>query len=132
MLSLVAPEFESRAAARLTGFAGFLHANGYAVGGADAVPVLDVAARVGVLDAPTLRWSLRALLCGRADEWQRFDELFDAWDRGAQILQLQNLFTGEGGVIGLAAKYAGWAIDYKRINKLAASVLHEGNGPKSE
>jgi len=59
-------------------------------------------------------------------------QFFDAWDRGAQILQLQNLFTGEGGVIGLAAKYAGWAIDYKRINKLAASVLHEGNGPKSE
>ena len=79
MLSLVAPELEARAAARLTGFAGFLHANGYAVGGADAVPVLDVAARVGVLDAPRLRWSLRALLCGRADEWQRFDELFDAW-----------------------------------------------------
>ena len=79
MLSLVAPELEARAVARLTGFAGFLHANGYAVGGGDAVPVLDVAARVGVLDAPTLRWSLRALLCGRADEWQRFDELFDAW-----------------------------------------------------
>ena len=27
----------------------------------------------------SLRWSLQALLCGRSDEWQRFDELFDAW-----------------------------------------------------
>jgi len=79
MLSIVAPELDTRVASRLAGFAGFLHANGYAVGGADAVPVLDVAARVGVLDAPALRWSLRALLCGRADEWQRFDELFEAW-----------------------------------------------------
>jgi uncharacterized protein with von Willebrand factor type A (vWA) domain len=26
-----------------------------------------------------LRWSLQALLCGRADEWRRFPELFDAW-----------------------------------------------------
>ena len=100
MLSLVAPEFESRAAARLTGFAGFLHANGYAVGGADAVPVLDVAARVGVLDAPTLRWSLRALLCGRADEWQRFDELFDAWFAPPNRWQRAERSELERGVVG--------------------------------
>ena len=40
---------------RLAGFPGFLRANGYAIGGGDAVPVLDVAARVGVLDADRLR-----------------------------------------------------------------------------
>ncbi|HXX10542.1 MAG TPA: VWA domain-containing protein [Burkholderiales bacterium] len=68
-----------RAAARLTGFPGFLRANGFAVGGGDAVQVLRTAQRVGVLDADLLRWSLQALLCGRCDEWQRFDELFDAW-----------------------------------------------------
>jgi uncharacterized protein with von Willebrand factor type A (vWA) domain len=71
--------FESRAAERLAGFAGFLRANGFAVGGADAVEVLRTAERVGVLDARVLRWSLQALLCGRSDEWRRFDELFDAW-----------------------------------------------------
>jgi uncharacterized protein with von Willebrand factor type A (vWA) domain len=32
-----------------------------------------------MLDAQVLRWSLRALLCGRCDEWRRFDALFDAW-----------------------------------------------------
>ena len=26
-----------------------------------------------------LRWSLKALLCGRGDEWRRFDALFDAY-----------------------------------------------------
>lgn len=64
---------------RLAGFPGFLRANGFAVGGADAVPVLRTAQHVGLLDAQQLRWSLKALLCGRLDEWRRFDELFDAW-----------------------------------------------------
>jgi uncharacterized protein with von Willebrand factor type A (vWA) domain len=68
-----------RAAERLVGFPGFLRANGFAVGGGDGVTVLETAQRVGVLDPQVLRWSLRALLCGRADEWERFDALFDAW-----------------------------------------------------
>lgn len=69
----------SRAAERLAAFPTFLHANGFALGAGDGVEALQVAARVGVLDARALRWSLKALLCGRADEWWRFDELFDAW-----------------------------------------------------
>ena len=73
------PALEFLAAARLAGFAGFLRANGFGVGGGDAVPVLATARCVGVLDVQALRWSLQALLCGRGDEWQRFDELFDAW-----------------------------------------------------
>ena len=79
MLSLKLPALEKQAAARLTGFPGFLRANGFAVGGGDAVPVLQTAQRVGVLDSSVLRFSLKALLCGRIDEWQRFDELFEAW-----------------------------------------------------
>ena len=79
MLSLVESSLDERAAARLTGFAGFLRANGFAVGGGDAVQVLAVAQHSGVLDAQLLRWSLQALLCGRCDEWRRFDTLFDAW-----------------------------------------------------
>ena len=64
---------------RLSGFPTFLRANGFAVGGGDGVQVLHTARCVGVLDAPALRYSLQALLCGRSDEWRRFDELFDAW-----------------------------------------------------
>jgi uncharacterized protein with von Willebrand factor type A (vWA) domain len=67
------------AAERLSGLPTFLRANGFAVGGSDAEQVLQTARHVGVLDGPALRWSLQALLCGRRDEWQRFDELFDAW-----------------------------------------------------
>ncbi|MFC5499923.1 VWA domain-containing protein [Caenimonas terrae] len=79
MLTFDGPELEALAQARLAGFAGFLHANGFALGGGDAAQVLRTAQRVGVLDAQVLRWSLKALLCGRGDEWRRFDELFDAW-----------------------------------------------------
>jgi uncharacterized protein len=78
MLTLDA-SLDARAAQRLSGFPGFLHANGFGVGGDDAVTVLRTAQHVGVLNPSILRWSLRALLCGRGDEWQRFDELFDAW-----------------------------------------------------
>jgi uncharacterized protein with von Willebrand factor type A (vWA) domain len=65
--------------ARLAGFAGFLRANGYGVGGGDAARVLEAVQRVGILDPQPLRWSLKALLCGRAGEWHRFDALFDAY-----------------------------------------------------
>jgi uncharacterized protein with von Willebrand factor type A (vWA) domain len=64
---------------RLAGFPGFLHANGYGTGGADPVRVLETAVLAGVLDQQVLRWSLQALLCGRGDEWRRFDALFDAY-----------------------------------------------------
>jgi uncharacterized protein with von Willebrand factor type A (vWA) domain len=64
---------------RLTGFAGFLRANGYGVGGGESTRVLETAGQVGILDGEVLRWSLRALLCGRGDEWRRFDPLFDAY-----------------------------------------------------
>lgn len=64
---------------RLTGFAGFLRANGFGVGGADSIRVLELSVRTGILDPQILRWSLKALLCGRGDEWRRFDSLFDAY-----------------------------------------------------
>ena len=78
MLSADPIAAEDRAAARIGGFPGFLRANGFVVGG-DAIEVLQIAEHVGVLERHVLRWSLQALLCGRRDEWQRFDALFDAW-----------------------------------------------------
>jgi uncharacterized protein with von Willebrand factor type A (vWA) domain len=64
---------------RLTGFAGFLRANGYGVGGGESIRLLEAAERVGIFDGEILRWSLKALLCGRGEEWRRFDPLFDAY-----------------------------------------------------
>jgi uncharacterized protein with von Willebrand factor type A (vWA) domain len=79
MLTLGDPALATLASQRVGGFCGFLRANGFAVGGGDAPQVLRTAQQVGMLDAQVLRWSLRALLCGRCDEWRRFDALFDAW-----------------------------------------------------
>jgi uncharacterized protein with von Willebrand factor type A (vWA) domain len=78
MLSTEVNIVGTRVVDRLAGFPGFLRANGFAVG-ADAVPTLRTAQHGGVLHADVMRWSLQALLCGRADEWRRFDDLFDAW-----------------------------------------------------
>lgn len=94
------PELEHRAADRLVSFAGFLRANGFAVGGGDSLAVLHTAQGVGLLDAPMLRWSLQALLCGRSDEWRRFDELFDAWFLPANRWQAPQRHDSEQGAPG--------------------------------
>ena len=64
---------------RIAGFASFLQANGYSVGAADSVDIVDTAAQMGALDQAILRWNLKSLLCNRYEEWQRFDALFDAY-----------------------------------------------------
>jgi uncharacterized protein len=95
-------QLDARAAERLAGFPAFLRANGFTVGGGDAVQVLRTAERVGVLDAHVLRWSLQALLCGRADEWRRFAQLFDAWFLPANRWQQPERREAERGLSGEA------------------------------
>ena len=75
------------------------------------------------------RWCSEALFAITKDGNE--SKFFDAWERSAEFLQSKNLLTGEGGVIGLAAVYAGWTVNYKMLSKLAASTRHEGRGPKS-
>jgi uncharacterized protein with von Willebrand factor type A (vWA) domain len=65
--------------ARYAGFGLSLRANAFSVTSADIAATLEVVQRMGQTDSDLLRWSLRALLCSRAEEWRRFDELFDAW-----------------------------------------------------
>ena len=75
------------------------------------------------------RWCSEALFAITKDGNE--SRFFEAWARAAEFLQSKELFSGEGGVIGLAAACAGWTIDYASLNKLAASTHHEGRGPKS-
>ena len=56
---------------------------------------------------------------------------FDAWGRAAEFLQNREVYSGEGGVIGLAAECAGWRVDFTAILDLAAAIEHEGGGPKA-
>lgn len=53
-----------------------------------------------------------------------------AWERAADLLQSQGVHSGEGGVMGLAAAYAGWKVDYGALGPLAPLIQHEGGGPK--
>src|SRR5262245_46403247 len=57
---------------------------------------------------------------------------FAAWDRAAGFLQRRGVYSGEGGVMGLAALVAGWSVDYDALAALAPLVRHEGGGPKLE
>lgn len=55
---------------------------------------------------------------------------FDAWELGAGFMQRQGVFSGEGGVMGLAAFSAGWTADYDAVVCVDAVLRHEGGGPK--
>jgi hypothetical protein len=56
---------------------------------------------------------------------------FEAWSEGAEFLQSRGVFSGEGGVIGLAAAKVGWKVNYRALRRLGAAIRHEGGGPKS-
>ena len=75
------------------------------------------------------RWCSEALFAITKDGNE--SKFFETWARGAEFLQSKEIFSGEGGVIGLAAVCAGWTVDYDTLTKLAASTHHEGRGPKS-
>ena len=77
----------------------------------------------------TARWCSEALFAITKDGNE--SKFFDAWDHCAEFLQSKNLFSGEGGVIGLAVVCAGWTVNYRALSRLAAATRHEGLGPKS-
>ena len=60
----------------------------------------------------------------------RESTFFDTWGRAGEFLQARDVFSGEGGVIGLAAAVAGWTVDFSAIVGIGESVTHEGGGPK--
>lgn len=73
------PQLEHALKARIAGFVSMLRANGFQIGVEEGLDALDTAARLGVLERDALRAGWRSLLCARADEWRRFDTLFDCY-----------------------------------------------------
>lgn len=65
--------------AKITGFVATLRENGFAVGVDEAGDTMRVAESLGVLSPKLLRDGWRSLLCARADEWHRFDDLFESY-----------------------------------------------------
>ena len=76
------------------------------------------------------RWCHEALVAVTKDG--RESRFFETWARAADFLQARGVYTGEGGVIGLAAASAGWRVDYDALRSIAARIRHEGGGPKGE
>lgn len=100
--------------------------------GPDRLPAFEALAAQLTGSAETIkqaRWCSEALIAITKDGNE--SKFFDAWARSAEFLHSRNTFTGEGGVIGLAAFCADWTVDYKTLTKLAAATRHEGLGPKA-
>ena len=70
---------------RLLEFVRLARENGFCVGIAEEIDAQRVALFCGVMNAARLRWGLRSLLCSSPDDWERFDELFDAYWRPGNV-----------------------------------------------
>ena len=76
---------------RLAGFARTLRDNGFRVGLAETSDALAVLASPAALRPDSLKPALRALFCATHSDWERFDEIFDAFWRGQGMRQRQVL-----------------------------------------
>ena len=66
-------------ASRMAGFMAHLRHNGFALGPAESELALNVLELASGLDAAADRQALKTALCADHDQWQRFDDLFEAY-----------------------------------------------------
>jgi len=64
---------------RLVEFVRLARDNNFRVGVGEELDAQNIAVKCGLTESMRLRWGLRALLCSDHDDWQRFDELYDAY-----------------------------------------------------
>jgi uncharacterized protein with von Willebrand factor type A (vWA) domain len=76
---------------RLAGFARTLRDNGFRVGLAETRDALQILASVAATKPSALKPALRALFCATHSDWERFDEIFDAFWRGLGMRSRQVL-----------------------------------------
>src|ERR1700728_4489191 len=81
----------SGAGRRLAGFARTLRDNGFRVGLAETSDALAVLTSAAAARPASLMPALRALFCATHSDWERFDEIFDAFWRGEGMRQRQTL-----------------------------------------
>lgn len=93
------------------------------------LPAFEELARYLKVDLRSARWCVEFLFAITKDGQE--SKFFETWAFAADFLKQRNVWTGEGGVIGLAAESVGWQVDNRRLARLAASIQHEGHGPKS-
>jgi uncharacterized protein with von Willebrand factor type A (vWA) domain len=76
---------------RLAGFARTLRDNGFRVGLAETGDALAVLASHAGWEPTLLKPALRALFCATHSDWERFDEIFDAYWRGIGMRRRQTV-----------------------------------------
>jgi uncharacterized protein len=81
---------------RLAGFARTLRDNGFKVGLAETSDALAVLTSFAAGRASSLKPALRALFCATHSDWERFDEIFDAFWQGRDMRQRQVLKGSPG------------------------------------
>ncbi|MEB8432635.1 VWA domain-containing protein [Cocleimonas sp. KMM 6892] len=64
---------------RLIEFIQIARNNGYQAGISEVIDAQEVAHSLNITQPQYLRWGLRSLLCSNQNDWQRFDDLFDAY-----------------------------------------------------
>ena len=97
---------------RLAGFARILRDNGFRVGLAETRDALAVLASPPAVRASSLQSALRALFCATHSDWEKFDDVFDAFWRGrdmrsARTLSGVNTAKAKARAIGKAAQTQG-------------------------
>src|SRR6266478_4854667 len=70
---------------RLAGFARTLRDNGFRIGLAETRDALAVLASPTATRPSLLKAALRALLCATHSDWEKFDEIFEAFWRGRDM-----------------------------------------------
>jgi uncharacterized protein with von Willebrand factor type A (vWA) domain len=74
---------------RLAGFSRTLRDNGFQVGIAETADALQVLASPAALHESSLKPALRSLFCATHSDWEKFDEIFDAFWRGRDMRMRQ-------------------------------------------
>ena len=76
---------------RLAGFARTLRDNGFKVGLAETGDALAILAAPLAARPSSLKPALRSLFCATHSDWERFDEIFDAYWQGRGVRQARTL-----------------------------------------
>src|SRR5215472_10050127 len=70
---------EETLVSRIVEFCRFCRARGLSAGVKESVDALEAARAVGVRDRDILKSALRSVLCSNKDEWEQFDDFFEAY-----------------------------------------------------
>ena len=88
---------------RLAGFARTLRDNGFKVGLAETGDALAILASPAAVQPGSLKPALRALFCATHSDWERFNEIFDAFWRG-EGMRARQILSGAPGANKAAAR----------------------------